>query len=524
MKNYRLLRTLYFICFILFVFNFQSNSQIPGLDVETNGMLVPRLTTAERDALTSVQPGWVIYNTTTDCIEFYREVGWFNICEATANCGPCTPLECNSLNVTLGGLADEFPQDLLVLSNGGIIVASYTESSQSGDVTDINNSAGTGFEDIWLAKLDFEGNVIWNNLIGSIQFDRVNSIEEAPDGNIIVAGNSGSSGDGDFSGPSNGTSDIWILKVNQSDGSIIYENNYGSSFFETGKGMDVCSDGGIVLATATSGSLNNGDITDVSNGASDIWVAKLDVDGNIEWNGLYGSTGSEFPYSVRQTNDNGFIVCGHTNTTTVSGDVSTASFGLNDFWLFKLDQNGNKIWDITLGGSSSDAPSAAIEISDGSIMVVGSSSSTNGNVTDTNNGNDDIWLIKLDANGNILWDNMIGGNSQDTAVDIVEASDGNIFICGTTLSTTSGDVTNPNPSGFYQSYIVKVDLQGNVLWNTVIGGDALERARGIQEEANGCLLVLSETRSSSTGDVIEANNGGQDLWVIRLEADGTIAQ
>jgi hypothetical protein len=184
-----------------------------------------------------------------------------------------------------------------------------------------------------------------------------------------------------------GGADIWVVKID-SLGAIQWQKSLGGTADDKATQVRQTTDGGYVV-TGTSAS-NDGDVTG-NNGGDDIWIAKLDNSGSIQWQGSFGGSSAESSKSVLQTTD-GYVLSGLTNSG--NGDV-TVSHGGSDYWLVKLNNSGGLVWQKTFGGSLSDIGGYADLTQDGGLVQTGSSSSTNFDVTG-NHGNFDCWVIKLD--------------------------------------------------------------------------------------------------------------------------------
>ena len=184
-------------------------------------------------------------------------------------------------------------------------------------------------------------------------------------------------------------------------GIIVWNKLLGGGDSEVAYSIQQTTDGGYIVA-GTSRSSANGDVTGTNHGTYDYWIVKLDGSGNIVWNKLLGGSGSETAYDIQQTTDGGYIVAGSSNTPA-NGDVSGVNHGGNDYWIVKLDGSGNIVWNKLLGGNGIEAAYRIVQTTGGSYLVAGSSTSSfNGDVTPTNHGQADFWIIRLDANGNIL--------------------------------------------------------------------------------------------------------------------------
>lgn len=225
----------------------------------------------------------------------------------------------------------------------------------------------------------------------------------------------------------------------------------------------------------------------------------------IQWQKSLGGTDSEYNSDVQATPDGGCIIVG--TSSSFDGDV-TGNHGGGDGWIVKLDVNGNIEWDRTVGGSASDELRGVALTADGGYVVVGNTYSDDGDVTGFHGGflGNNMWVIKFDSMGNIEWNNCYGGTGNDFATRISQTSDGGYLFCGNT-SSTDGDVTGfhpgPNPFGFYSDiWVVKIDNTGTLEWQKCLGGSKNEGAADCRETSDGGYIVSGTTWGSSDGDVI----------------------
>ena len=179
--------------------------------------------------------------------------------------------------------------------------------------------------------------------------------------------------------------------------------------------------------------------------------------------------------SVRQTTDGGYIIAGMSNST--NGDVS-GNHGNPDYWLVKLDTNGNLQWQKSYGGSAADAASSVRQTSDGGYIIAGQSESNDGDVSG-NHGYIDYWIVKTDSNGNLQWQKSFGGSGEDSAYYIEQSNDSGYIIVGSTESY-NGDVTGFH-GGYEDYWIVKTDNNGILQWEKCLGGSDSDIASSIQQ-------------------------------------------
>jgi uncharacterized delta-60 repeat protein len=415
-----------------------------------------------------------------------------------------------TFNKTYGGSGDEYARSIQQTSDGGFIVAGYTNSSNNGDVTDSNK----GGNDIWILKLNSDGTKVWDKTYGGSANDLAISIQQTSDGGFIVAGYTESSDD-DITDGKNGAFDLWILNLN-SDGSKEWDKTYGGSGYDFAFSIQQTSDGGYLVAGDTYSS--DGDISDGNNGAYDFWILKLNSDGTKVWDKTYGGSGDEYAFSIQQTSDGGFVVAGY--TTSSDGDITDGNNGAKDFWILKLNSDGTKVWDKTYGGSGDDGANSIQQTSDGGFVVAGYTDSSDDDITDGNNGNGDFWILKLNSDGTKVWDKTYGGSGVDVANSSQQTSDGGFVVAGYTTSS-DGDITDGN-NGAYDFWILKLNSDGTKVWDKTYGGSAYDFAISSQQTSDGGFVVAGYT-TSSDGDITDGNNGAIDFWILKLNKDGYVS-
>ncbi|BFO65059.1 lipoprotein [Chryseobacterium sp. KCF3-3] len=335
----------------------------------------------------------------------------------------------------LGGSQAELFHSIRETSDGGYILAGGS-SSVDGDLTSNN-----GFEDYWIVKLDSTGDIEWQKSIGGSDRDIAKDILQTSDEGYIIAGTSYSN-DGDVLG-SHGGSDIWIIKTN-SAGNVQWQKSLGSSSAEQVQSIQQTSDNGYIIA-ATTGNIADGDVTQIY-GGSDYWIIKLDSYGNLQWQKSLGGTGFDTANSIQQTFDGGYIVAG-------IYERSIYPYPLNsDYGIIKLASNGDVQWQKFFGGNKSDGAKSIQQTSDGGYIIAGLSNSNNGDVLG-NHGNTDAWIIKTDNTGTLQWQKSLGGTGNENAETIRKTVDGGFIIIGYS-SSTNGDVSENH--GNIDGWIVKL--------------------------------------------------------------------
>ena len=411
-----------------------------------------------------------------------------------------------------GGSGLEAAESIQQTSDGGYIVAGYSNSNDG----DVSGNHGGQF-DYWIVKLDVNGIIQWQKSLGGsaplggFGSEYATSIQQTYDGGYIVAGQSDSN-DGDVSG-NHGLYDCWVVKLDP-NGILQWQKSYGGSGWDRANSIQETTDGGYIVAGWSSS--NDGDVSGNIYFFDNYWIVKLDVNGIIQWQRTFGGdSGGGETTSIQQTFDGGYIVAGF--YTDNGGDV-TGNHGQFDYWIVKIDAFGILQWQKSLGGSVEDYANSIQQTSDGGYIVAGQSNSNDGDVSG-NHGEPDYWIVKLDPNGIIQWQKSLGGSSWDVASAIQQTTDGGYIVAGLS-SSNDGNVTGNHGDG--DLWVVKLDLNGNIEWQKSYGGSGGEGAHSIQETSDGGYIVAGLSYSND-GDV-SGNHGNSDVWVVKLnpEAVGLI--
>ena len=476
------------------------------------GFLPPRMNTAQRNAIANKVAGLLIYNTTSSCVEMYNGGGWISL---------CTSLPSSILPKTLiGSNQDDRANFVIQTLDSGYVFAGFTEGSETGDVTHPN----AGDRDCWIVKMDKTGNIQWNRVMGGSGYDVLTQIRQTADGGYIFCAVSGSSLSGDVTGVNHGEYDYWVVKLDAA-GETTWDILIGGNEYEFANSIIQTADGGYLVGGHSQSSAN-GNVTPVNHSANpDYWVVKLNATGTIVWNVLLGGTGSEELQSVRQTADGGYILGGQT-TSSASGNVTGTVSGTYDFWIVKLNSTGAITWNKLIGGNEDEYAYAIQQTADGGYIVTGNSySPASGTISVSTHGGFDFLVVKLDASGNTTWNKMLGGTGEDISAAISQATDGGYIVAGYTTSSSSGDVSGSN-YGFEDAWIIKLDPSGNITWNKVFGGDQSDFATSVQQTFDGGYIITGYTNSSASGTVTGTNHDGSgnsnDFWIIKVDANGII--
>ncbi|MDF7811483.1 T9SS type A sorting domain-containing protein [Hymenobacter sp. YC55] len=345
---------------------------------------------------------------------------------------------------TFGGRSIDVLLEVEQTSDGGYILGGSSNSPISGDKTQANQRES----DYWVVKLDANGIKQWDRTFGGLLNDQLSSVRATPDGGCILGGTSFSFPAGDKT-----LSDYWIVKVDAS-GNKQWDHTFGGQLIETLYDVQQIRDGGYILG-GDSFSPSSGDKTQANQGVSDYWVVKVDANGVKQWDRTFGGSNTDRLRALQQTSDGGYLLAGYSNSP-LSGDKTQANPGGLNCWLLKLTADGTKVWDKTLGGATVDYAYAVKQASDGGYVVCAlSNSPMSGDKTQPSQGDYDYWLFKVDANGTKLWDRTIGGSGTDLVDALAFTSDGGFLLSGHSTSGINGDKSQAS-QGFSDYWLVKL--------------------------------------------------------------------
>jgi hypothetical protein len=357
----------------------------------------------------------------------------------------------------------------------------------------------------------------WQRSYGGELDDVPSAVRELPAGGFIVVGKSTSPTNESKSSPLIGLSDGWLVRLDAA-GNKLWDRAIGGTNVEALLSVDLTSDGGFIVAGG-SFSLPSGTKTSSNFGGEDFWVARLDSAGNQLWERSFGGLLDDFAAAVRQTSDGGFIVAG-TSASAAGGNKTSGNFGGSDFWVVRLDAGGNRLWDRSFGGTGLDELSALQITAEGGFLLGGSSlSGISGNKTSANFGNRDCWLVRLDSDGNVLWDRSYGGNSRDELHALESSVDGGYIIGSYSASGISGNRTVP-AFGFSDYWVVRITDAGTMVWDSVAGGEDFEFFWTAEQMQDGDVVAGGFSVSPISGNKTTAAFGRTDYWLVGMDRNG----
>lgn len=366
-----------------------------------------------------------------------------------------------------GGPGIEGAWSVRQTSDGGyVITAESTTYASSGDA-------------IYIVKTDSLGAVQWTKSFSgtTADTDYGNMVQQTSDGGYIVTGISRSFG--------SGNGDMCLVRLD-AGGNYLWEKTYGGSNVEEGFSVQQTSDTGFILAGYTKS---------FGSGAADCYLVKTDSLGNVLWSRTYGGIANEgVPaignISVHQTLDGGYIIADYTNSFGAGG---------YDFYFIRTDATGAVMWSKTYGGTEDEFGygNNLGQLGDGGFIITGYTFSFGA-------GNADVYLVKTNGNGNVLWSKTYGGALNDYGYAVQQTPDGGFIINGSTQSFSS--------IGNFDMFLIKTDQNGNLQWAKTYGGNSQDNGYAVETTSDGGYVA--------TGYTLSFGAGQYDIYLVKTDANG----
>lgn len=348
--------------------------------------------------------------------------------------------------------------------------AYYVEQTADGGYIFTGSTIATppGYTELLLVKTDATGEESWHH---HFPIDMTNlygkTVHQTTDGGYIIVGEVGGSW-------------LWDVQVTKADanGDLVWQKSFGKS-----NGPDHGHD---VLQTSDGGYIVLGDTSTYGAGGYDLWLIKLAADGTEQWNKTIGGTTMDEPKSFTKTEDGGYVIVGLTDSSDEMGDV----------WVVKTDESGEVSWEKTFGNADVGEDGICIKTTSNGYIVLGG-------VFDMN-GTESLWVLHLDAQGSLTWDQQISMNDPVHGTSITPTSDGGYFITGSIC-----DMVNWITDG----YLLKLNSQGAMEWDKII-----DLSDGLCDDAN-CGIQSRDGGFVAVGSTGALNDWEGDTFILKIRAE-----
>lgn len=348
---------------------------------------------------------------------------------------------------TYGGSDSEVGYGISKTSDGGYILSGYSRSfggnscGNDGDVCE-----NDGFQDFWIAKINGTGDLLWEQNYGFAGGEQCYKVIETADGGYFATGfldvtlSNGEGNDGllgsspnSRGGSRHGVGEFWGIKMD-SNGNKIWRRYFGGESNDRSFDALETDDGGFLMVGSSES--EQFDITDPK-GTYDMWVVKVSASGDKLWTKSFGGSEIDVAYKIAPAGNGDYILVGDTR----SGDQDVSNpLGNADLWVVKFSgSNGNMIWERTYGGTQFESAQSITAMSGDMFAIAGSSRSSDGDVA-ANNGQNDIWVLVIDANGIPQFELNVGGSDLDFGNEVIATTDGKLLVVGETDSN-DGDIS-----------------------------------------------------------------------------------
>ena len=377
---------------------------------------------------------------------------------------------------------------------------------------------------ILLNSAVFAQNTLWKHKIGGEYADYLFDAIPTLDYGFLMVGGTLSDKSGDVKSNA-GDFDCFISKLNE-DGDTEWTKVLGGKQTDVAKVITDTYDGGYIIG-AISNSGISGNKTSPNIGANDIWLIKMDFNGNITWQKTLGGLANEFISDIVKTQDGGFLIVAGSNSDDMGNEAMNYTHpdlilktgennGNTDYWLVKLDSNGDLQWQKTFGSRYKDVLIKAIELPDRSIIIAGNSNSLKNNIKNTDNiGLTDWWVLRISEQGNIIWQKLFGTEGDDHLTSLTKTKDNNLLLGG-----YFGENKGKNHSSDFA--LIKIDFSGNMIWQNTYDKGANDFLTDILQNPDGSLILsgYTEAKPNLVNKKIALKKGIEDFLILKTDDKG----
>jgi len=382
------------------------------------------------------------------------------------------------------------------------------------------NLTSSGSTDVFIAKYDASGNVLWAKQAGGQDIDASKNIAVDISGDSYITGEfQGSATFGSTTLTSSGSYDAFIAKYDAS-GNVLWAKQSGGAGLEMGRGIAVDGSGNCYITGYFDGSATFGSTTLTSSGSYDVFIAKYDATGNFQWADRAGSSGEDYGRNVAIDGSGNSYIAGTFRNLASFGSTTLTSSGVEDIFIAKYDASGSVLWAKKAGGTSKDAANGIAVDGSGNSYITGEfqGNTTFGSITITSSTSlPDICVARYDGSGNLLWVKQAGGSSSDFGRNITVDGSGNSYITGEFEGSASFGSTMLTSSGGVDIFIASYDASGNVLWAKRAGGTLEDRASGVELDGSGNTYISGYFLGQASFDSTTiTSSGASDIYIAKL--------
>jgi|GEM_PF-806146 len=344
---------------------------------------------------------------------------------------------------TYGGEDKDIAQGIVALENGDSVMVGTCESFSAQRT------------DICVSRMNAKGEMAWRLMLGGKKVEDGKAIIRTADGNLMVLGSTKSYA-------KNYDRDLYVAKITP-QGNIIWDSSFGGDRDEFAGGIAETDDGGAFVV---------GSSTSYGRGYKDIYIAKLNNKGKMVSSFIVGGKKEDSAEALIRTKDGNMVLVGYRETGRA---------GNTDFYILKMDQNGKKIWSQTYGGEKSDRLNGVVETADGGIVATGTTGSYNSE-------NTDMSIMKLSAEGKMIWHKIYGFKYYEYGNAVATTSDGNVMVAGGTSTLGKGD---------HSIYMIALSNSGKLVWSHVYGNRGKDSVNAITRLTDGSMIAVGGSDSYS---------------------------
>ena len=414
-----------------------------------------------------------------------------------------------------GGSGADEATRIALDSSGNSYVAGYFTGTADFGGTTLSSA---GSMDIFVGKLDPNGIWLWAKRAGGSMADDAYGVCTDNEGNVYVTGYFKSTAQfGSMSLTSNGAEDIFVAKLD-TNGNWLWAVGAGGTGFDGGTRLIPDSNGDILVTGAYAGTASFGTLTLTGNTGYNVFVAKLDMYAEWVWVTQAVGSGNMYANDIATDGGNSYII-GGLNGTLTFGATTLSSTGSWDICLAKLDGDGNWVWVKKAGGTSEDAGYAISTDSNGYSLVTGyfRGFADFGTFHYTSVGDQDIFIARLDPSGNWLWARSAGGTGEEWGYGLTTDNSGNTYITGGFSESATFGMTQLTSNGSKDIYVANLDSGGNWHWAISAGAVDTDSGMSVSFDSNENLYIQGAySTNMNLGPLALTNHGGFDAFIAKL--------